>query len=85
MASVDGGEMMGDLLIAFARIGCPQFVEAFEVVLMEDVPCGAHDSLLEIEVAFVRCKQVAAIVGRDLFGKPQCVTNMIIYRNPTRC
>lgn len=55
--------MMGDLLIALASIGRPQFVEAFEVVLMEDVPCESHDSLLEIEVAFVRCKQVAIIVG----------------------
>lgn len=85
MATVDGGGMVGDLLIAFARIGCPQFVEAFEVVRMEDVPCGADDSVQEIEVTFVRCKQVAATVGRDLFGKPQCVTNMVIYRNPTRC
>lgn len=56
MATVDGGGMVGDLLIAFARIGCPQFVEAFEVVLMEDVPCRTDDSPLEIEVAFVRCK-----------------------------
>jgi len=84
-AAVDWRRMLGDLLIAFARIGCPQFVEAFEVVLMEDVPCRADDSLQEIEVAFVRCKQVAAAVGRDLFGKPLRVTNMIIYRNPTRC
>lgn len=60
-------------------------MEVFEIVLMEDVPCGADGSLQEIEVAFIRCKQVAAIVRRDLFGKPQCVTNMIIYRNPTRC
>jgi hypothetical protein len=56
MATVDGGGMVGDLLIAFARIGCPQFVEAFEVVLMEDVPCRTDDSPLEIEVGFVRCK-----------------------------
>jgi hypothetical protein len=54
-ATVDGGEMLGDLLIAITRIGCPQFVKAFEVVLMEDVPCGANDSLLEVEVVFVRC------------------------------
>lgn len=53
-------------------------MEAFEIVLMEDVPCWADGSLQEIEVAFIRCKQVAAIVRRDLFGKPQCVTNMII-------
>lgn len=85
MATVDRRGMMGDLLVTFARIGCPQFVEAFEVVLMEDVPCRADDSLQEIEVAFVRCKQVAAIVGRDLFGKPQCVTNMIILPDPARC
>jgi hypothetical protein len=70
MATVDGRGMVGDLLIAFASIGCPQFVEAFEVVLMEDVPCGAYDSLQETEVAFVRCKQVAATVGRDLLGRP---------------
>jgi hypothetical protein len=63
MASVDGGEMMGDLLIAFARIGCPQFVEAFEVVLMKDVPCMADNPQLEIEVGFVRCKQVVAVAG----------------------
>lgn len=48
--------MIGELLIALASIGRPQFVEAFEVVLMEDVLCGSHDSLLEIEVVFVRCK-----------------------------
>lgn len=85
MATVDGRRMMGDLFITFARIGRPQLVETFEVVLMEDVPCRTDDSPLEIEVAFVQCKQVAATVGRGLFGKPQCVTNMIIYRNPTRC
>ncbi|OCR26176.1 hypothetical protein AFK24_06495 [Pseudomonas syringae] len=56
MATVDGGGMVGDLLIAFASIGCTQFVEAFEVVLMEDVPCRTDDSSLEIEVGFVRCK-----------------------------
>jgi hypothetical protein len=56
MATVDRRGMMGDLLVTFARIGCPQFVEAFEVVLMEDVPCRTDDSPLEIEVGFVRCK-----------------------------
>jgi len=63
MATVDGGGMVGDLLIALARIGRPQFMEALEVVRMEDVPCGADDFPLEIEVALVRCQQVAAIVG----------------------
>ena len=38
MATVDGRVMMGDLLIAFARIGRPQFVEAFEVVLYGGCP-----------------------------------------------
>lgn len=28
-ATVDGRRMLGDLLISFAHIGCPQFVEAF--------------------------------------------------------
>ncbi|MNG28572.1 hypothetical protein D3C84_1138520 [compost metagenome] len=56
MATVDGRKMMGDLLIAFACIGRPQLVETFEVVLIEDVPRGADDPLLEIDVAFVRCK-----------------------------
>lgn len=51
---------------------------------MKGVPGWTDDSLLEIEVAFVRCKQVAAAVGRDLIGKLQRVTNLIIYRNPTR-
>jgi hypothetical protein len=60
-------------------------VESFEVVLMEDVPCGADDSLQEIEVAFVQCKQVAATVWLDLFGKPQRVTDMVIDCNPARC
>lgn len=40
MATVNGRGMMGDLFIAFACIGCPQLVEAFEAVLMEDVPAG---------------------------------------------
>lgn len=84
-AAVDGRGMKGDLLIAFARISRPQFVEAFEVVLMEDISRRADDSPLEIKVAFVRCKQVAATVGRDLFGKPQRVTNMLICRDPARC
>jgi hypothetical protein len=38
-------------------------MKAFEVVLMEEVPCGADDFPLEIEVAFVRRKQVVAAVG----------------------
>ncbi|MNP13568.1 hypothetical protein D3C76_1058540 [compost metagenome] len=54
---------MGDLLIAFARISRTQFVEAFEVVRMEDISGGADDFPLEIEVALVRCQQVAATVG----------------------
>lgn len=85
MATVDGRRMMGDLFVAFARIGRAQFVEAFEVVLMEDVPCRANNPLLEIEVAFVQCQQVAATVGRDLFGKPQRVTDVIIHSDPARC
>lgn len=59
-ATVDGRGMMGDLLIAFACIGRSQFVEALEAVVMEGVPCRADDSQLEIEVAFVRCKQIVA-------------------------
>ncbi|MNP51108.1 hypothetical protein D3C76_1454070 [compost metagenome] len=55
--------MLGDLLIAFARISRPQFVEAFEDVCMEDVPCRADDLPLKIEVAFVRRKQVATTAG----------------------
>lgn len=47
-ATIDWRRMLGDLLISFARIGCPQLVEAFEVLLMEDLPCGSHDSLQEI-------------------------------------
>ena len=62
---------MGDLLIAFARISRTQFVEAFEVVRMEDISGGADDFLLEIEVAFIRCKKVATTVRRDQFGKPR--------------
>lgn len=79
-ATVDGRRMMGDLFVAFARICCPQFVEAFEVVLMEYVPCRADNPLLEIEVAFVRCQQVAATVWRDLFGVPERFANMLIQR-----
>ena len=56
LASVNGGGMMGNLPIAFARIGRPQFVEAFEVVRMEDLPCRADDLPLKIEIAFVRRK-----------------------------
>jgi hypothetical protein len=55
---------MGDLLIAFARISRAQFVDAFEVVRMEDISGGADDFPLEDEVAFVRCQQVAAAVGQ---------------------
>ena len=61
---------LGDLLIAFARISRAQFVEAFEVVRMEDISGGSDDLPLEDEVDFVRCQQVAAAVGRDLFGVP---------------
>jgi len=32
IATVDGRKMLGDVLIAFASIGRPQFVEAFEVL-----------------------------------------------------
>lgn len=63
MATVDGRGVIGNLLVAFARIGGPQFVEAFKVVLMEDTPCAPDYSSLEIEVTFVRCKQVAATVS----------------------
>lgn len=79
-ATVDGCRMLGDLLIAFARIGRPQFVETLEVVRMENLPCGANDYLLEIEVAFIRCKQVAATVRRDLKGECQCVEDVLIHR-----
>lgn len=45
IASIDGGGMKGDLLVAFACIGRPQFVEAFEVVRVEDVSSGANSAL----------------------------------------
>ena len=40
-ATVDRRGMMGDLLIAFARIGRPKLMETFEVVRMDEVSCGA--------------------------------------------
>jgi len=46
IAFVVGGGMMGDLLVASACIGSPQFVEDFEVVSVEDVSCLAYDSKL---------------------------------------
>ena len=45
VAAVDGREVLANLLIAFARIGCAQFVESFDAVLMEDISCGAYGSL----------------------------------------
>ncbi|MNL43618.1 hypothetical protein D3C87_1661390 [compost metagenome] len=76
--------MLGELLISFARIGRAQFVESFEFVRMEDISGGSDDYPLEIEVAFVRCKQVAATVGRDLSGECQCAANVLIHRYPAR-
>lgn len=85
MATVNGRGMMGDLFIAFACIGRAQLVEAFETVLMEDVACRTDDFPLEIEVAFVRCKQVAATVGRDMMGECQCSADVIVHGDPARC
>ena len=59
-ATVDGCRMLGDLFIAFARVGRAQFVEALEIVRMKNLPCRTNDSPLEFEVALVRCQQVAA-------------------------
>lgn len=73
--------MMGNLFVAFAGIGRPHFMEAFEVLRTEDVSYGPDDSLQEVGVTFVRCKQVAATLGRELLGKLQSVTDTIIYRN----
>lgn len=84
-ATVDRCGMMGDLFIAFACIGRAQLVETFETVLMEDVPCRTDDFPLEIEVAFVRCKQVVATVGRDMMGECQCTADVIVHRDPARC
>lgn len=53
-ASVDRRLMVGELLIAFARIGRPQFVKPFKVVRMEDVPGRPNDALPEVAKAFVR-------------------------------
>lgn len=83
-ASIDGRGMMGDLLVAFACIGRPQLVEASEVVRMEDVPCRADDLALKIEVAFIRRKQVATTIWRDLKGEFQCVVDVLIHRYPSR-
>jgi hypothetical protein len=55
MATVDGREMVDDLLITFARVCRAQFVGALEVVRREDVSGGAYDALLEIDVAIVGC------------------------------
>ncbi|MNF07462.1 hypothetical protein D3C80_2076470 [compost metagenome] len=77
--------MMGDLLIAFARIGCPQFVKTFEVKRMEDVPCGADDSLLKIEVAFIRSEQISAPSGGSQLGIPERFANIVIHPEPARC
>lgn len=54
LCSVDGRGMMGDLFIAFARIGRTQVVEAFEFVRMEEVSNGTDGALYEVQVAFVR-------------------------------
>lgn len=70
MATVNGRGMMGDLFIAFACIGCPQLVEAFEAVLMEDVPWRTDDSSLEIEVAFR--EKGTREKGTDLFSPVIC-------------
>lgn len=52
---------------------------------MDDVLCKADGVPQKVLVAVVRSEQIAATVGRGLFGKLKCVTNMIIYRNPSRC
>lgn len=85
MATVNGRRMMSDLFIAFACIGCPQFVKAFEAVLMEDVPCRTRGSSLDIEVVFVRCKNVAATVGSDMVGEYWCTLDMIVHRDLAWC
>ena len=60
-------------------------MKAFEVVLMEDVSCGTESSLLEAEVAFVRCQKIAAPTGRDLMGECQGIADVIVHRYPARC
>lgn len=84
-ATFDRRRIMGDLFIAFVCIGRAQLVETFETVPMEDVPCRTDDSPLEIEVAFVRCKQVVATVGRGMMGECQCTDDVIVHRDPARC
>ncbi len=59
-AAVDGRAMIGELLIAFARIGRAELIEAFEVLPMEDVSCEENHLLQKSAVAFVRCKHVTA-------------------------
>jgi hypothetical protein len=45
LAVVDLRGMMGDLLIAFARIRHPQLMKAFEVMYVGDIPGGADQAL----------------------------------------
>ncbi len=53
-ATIDRRGVMGDLLIAFACVGRPKFVKAFEPMLMKNIPGGLDCALYEVTVAFVR-------------------------------
>lgn len=54
MAIVYRRGMLGDLLIAFACVGRPKFVKAFEPMLMKNISSGLDCALYEVTVAFVR-------------------------------
>jgi hypothetical protein len=79
IASVYRRTVMSNLLISFARINRPQFMKPFELVRMQHVPSRSYHSLYKFEVAFARCKQVAAADWRGLLGKSQGIANMIIH------
>ncbi|MNO08109.1 hypothetical protein D3C81_2306010 [compost metagenome] len=51
--AVDRRAMMGNPLIALTCERGPEFMKAFEVVCMQDVPRRADDFLQNAQVAFV--------------------------------
>src|SRR3989338_671851 len=81
-AAVDRRGVVGELFVAFAGIGCPQFMKALEPVLVQQVARRADDGLLKAPVVFIPCEQVAAALRRGLRGECQGFTDVIVYPDP---
>lgn len=76
---IDRRSVLGDLLIALTCVSRSQFMKAFEVMCVQDIPCWAYHLLQHAYIAFVSRNQVSAARRRNPLRKSKRIANVLIH------